>query len=196
MDGSVAALPPVELEGTNKPRILTLVRVVAPVDVERGSLEASCLRGRRRDLRPQGLIVERIGLTSESVTVTLHGQTGLYACDNSEGPREGNRRWCGSSFGQLYGGRLRDPRLDIGCMTKRGRQMGFIWIEPDEATRYVAVEQPAYSEVYAVAGGLPVRISTISGVDVMTSSAVFHVSEHDANGRVIQRYRLEAHVAG
>ncbi len=62
--------------------------------------------------------------------------------------------------------------------------------------RYVAVEQPEYTEVYEAAGGLPVRIFTVSGVDVETSSATFSVSEHDAEGHRLRDYELQAFVAG
>ncbi len=40
------------------------------------------------------------------------------------------------------------------------------------------------------------RISTVSGVDIETSSATFSISEHDAEGRRIREYELEAFVAG
>jgi hypothetical protein len=194
MDGSPAHPPPVELEETDEPTILTRERVIEIADVPRESLGASCIRERRQDLRPQAVLVERVGVRGESVT--LRAGSRLASCDNSQGPREESRRWCGGSFGQLYRGRLRDPRLDIGCRTRRGEPMGFVWVEPREVTRYVAVEQPGYTEVYAVAGGLPVRVSTTSDVDIDRSSAVFQVSEHDTGGGLVRRYRLEAHVAG
>ncbi len=74
--------------------------------------------------------------------------------------------------------------------------MGFVWVEPSPGTRFVAVAQPEYTEVYDVAGELPVRVATTSGVDAETSSAVFDISEHDASGRLLRTYELRAQVAG
>jgi hypothetical protein len=96
----------------------------------------------------------------------------------------------------LIRGRLRDPRLDILCRTRSGAPVGLVWAQPSTSARYVAVEQPGYSEVYETAGGLPVRISTTSGVQTDDSLATFELSEHDANGDLVRRYRLTARVAG
>jgi hypothetical protein len=121
----------------------------------------------------------------------------LLGCDNSAGPREGDRRWCGAVSGRLYGGRLRDPRLSIAsCSTADGESIGFAWVQPDPNTRYVAVEQAGYAEVYETAENLAVRIATTSGVVFEESGARFQVSEHDAEGRLIREYELEARVAG
>lgn len=195
MDGLDASPPPVELEGVSNPAVLTKLRVVAVAAVEPGSLAADCLRGRARAAHPTGRVVERIGVASE--TVTLRDPSGLHGCDDSPGRREGDRRWCGSSFGRLYGGHLRDPRLDIaGCTTADGVAMGFAWVEPTRGARYVVVEQPGYAEVYEIAAELPVRVATTAGVQVEGSRASFDISEHDARGRLLRRYRLEAVPAG
>jgi len=191
MDGSGASAPPVEIEGVSTPAVLTKVRVVAVAAIEPGSLAAKCLRGRARDAHPTGRVVERIGVAS--ATVTLRDMSGLHGCDDSPGRREEDRRWCGSSFGRLYGGHLRDPRLDIaGCSTADGRPMGFAWVEVTRGARYLVVEQPGYAEVYEAAAGLPVRISTTTGVRVEGSRASFDISEHDAHGRLLRRYQLTA----
>ena len=195
IDGSEAATPGIELEGISSPAVLTKVRVVRVTNVRAGSLAAECLRGPARDAHPSGPIVERIGVTSE--TVTLRDASGLHGCDNSPGPREENRRWCGSSSGRLYSGHLWDPRLDIaGCSTANGAPMGFAWVEASRGTRYVVVEQPGYAEVYEVAAGLPLRIATTSGVRIEGSRATFDISEHDQRGRLLRHYRLEAVPAG
>jgi hypothetical protein len=194
VDGSDARAPAVELEGVSEPAVLTKVRVARVGDVRAGSRAAECLRGPARDARPTGRVVERIGVTSE--TVTLRDASGLKGCDDSPGRREENRRWCGSSFGRLYQGHLRDPRLDIaGCRTADGAPLGLAWVEPSQGTRYVAVEQEGYVEVYEVAGGLPVRVAT-SKVHVQGSRATFDVSEHDAGGGLLRTYRLDAVPAG
>lgn len=194
MDGSPVSAPPVELEDVAGDAVLTKAVVVDVDAIERGSRTDECVRRPTSDVRGARLIVERVGVSGESVT--LRDASGLHACDDSPGPREGNRRWCGSAFGHLYGGHLRDPRLDIGCRTADGSPMGFAWVEPGPDARYVAVEQPGYVEVYELAGNLPVRIATTSDVRVEDSSARFRLSEHDAAGRLLRRYVLEARVAG
>ena len=196
MDGSPARHVPVELEGVDQPAVLTMVRTVDTVGVETESVSADCRRDRFAGTRATGVAVERLGVGSESVTLRDGMRRGLYGCDNTAGAREENRRWCGGSYGELFDGRLRDPRLDLGCVTSDGKPVGFAWVEPSPGTRYVAVQQPGFTEVYEVADGLPVRVATTSGVRVEGSSAVFDLSEHDADGRLLRRYRLEAHVAG
>ena len=74
--------------------------------------------------------------------------------------------------------------------------MGFAWVQPSPTTRYLIVEQLGYDEVYQVVGDLPVRVATASGVQIDGSRATFDLSEHDAGGRLLRKYRLEAAVAG
>jgi hypothetical protein len=194
-DGSDAIAPSVALEGVSEPAVLTKARVLRAADVGAASLAAACLGEPRRSARPGGgLVVERVGVASE--TVTFREESGLRGCDDSPGPREADRRWCGSPFGRLYRDRLRDPRLGIGCRTAGGEPMGFAWIEPDARTRFVSVRQSGFVEVYRTAGGLPVRVSSASGVSVERSSATFDVSEHDERGGLLRAYRLDATVAG
>lgn len=195
MDGMSAPELSVRLEGIDDPAVLTRVRIVDVRDIEPGSLAADCLRGRAQDARPTSRLVERVGANGASVT--LRDLSGLHGCDDSPGRREEDRRWCGSSFGRLYSGHLRDPRLDIaGCSTADGLAMGFAWVEAIRGARYIVVKQPGYAEVYEVAAGLPVRISTTTGVEIEGSRATFDVSEHDAEGGLLRKYRLEAAVAG
>jgi hypothetical protein len=195
MDGSGASPPGIALEGVDSPAVLTRARAIRLTSVIPGSLAAECLRGPARDARPTGPIVERVGVLGE--TVTLEDASGLYGCDNSAGQREGHRRWCGSSFGRLYAGHLRDPRLDIaGCRTADGKPIGFAWVEPSRDARYVVVHETGFVEVYETAGALPVRISTLRGVEVEGSQARFRLSEHDAAGHVLREYELQAIPAG
>lgn len=176
---------------------MTAVRVVQSSQAEQAERSASCLkRGRGDPPVPTGASVERIGVHSETVTFLDESGRAIFGCDNSEGPREENRRWCGGAYGQLFDGRLRDPRLGIGCLTEDDEKVGFVWVQPGPNIRYVSVEQPGYVEVYEVAGRLPVRIATRSGVRVEGSRATFDVFEHDSDGRLARRYRLEAVVAG
>lgn len=194
MDGSATSEPAVELESVSRPAVLTKVLAMSADEVRVGSLSAACVRGSAAH-RPLGQIVKRVGVESSSVTFAT--ESAVHGCDDTPGPREGGRRWCGRSFGNLTRGRLEDPRLDIaGCRSASGRQMGFAWIEPGHGTRYVAVEQADYVEAYEPAGGLPVRIATTTGVEVDGSRAIFRLSEHDGDGLLLRRYVLELVPAG
>ncbi len=196
MDGSPAPDVPVELEGVDEPTVLTLVRVVRAAQRKPETASALCLRGRNWGIRAAGSSVERVGVYSESVTFRQESRRGVFGCDNSPGPREEHRRWCGGAYGMLYSGHLRDPRLGLGCSTSDGERMGFVWIEPVPKARYVTVQQPGFAEVYEVAGELPVRIATTSGLNVDPLGATFHLWEHDAAGRLLRRHRLDAVPAG
>ena len=196
MDGSAAPDVPVELAGVDQPTVLTLVRVVHGGKRKPETASALCLRGRNWGIRAAGSSVERVGVYSESVTFRQESRRGVFGCDNSAGLREENRRWCSGAYGKLYSGHLRDPRLGLGCSTNDGERMGFVWIEPSSETRYVSVAQPGFAEVYEVAGKLPVRIATTSGLNADPLGATFHLWEHDATGRLLRRYRLDAVPAG
>ena len=197
MDGSPVEEMPVELEGVDGSVVLTKVRrVVHAANATWAGRSASCLQARDRSVQPDNSSIERVGVSTESVTFREASGRGVFACDDSLGPREANRRWCGSAYGRLHDGRLRDPRLDIGCATQDGKPIGFVWVEPAAKARYLAVEQPKYVEVYEVVDDVPVRVATMAGVDIEKSRASFNLSEHSADGRLIGKYRLEAAVAG
>ena len=196
MDDSLAAGLLVDVEGVGSQTVLTSIMVMNAAEVDHASMAGACLR-QDWDPRPSGPIVVRVGVSGESVTFRDRSRRGLYGCDNSEGPREEDRSWCGRVFGQLYAGELRDPRLDVGaCTTRAGGALGFAWIEPRTGVKYVVIEQHGYAEVYEVAGGLPVRVATTSGVETEVSRAAFDVSEHTSDGTSIRKYRLAASVAG
>lgn len=192
MDGSRVTRPPVELERVGDRAVLADVRVVRVIADDR--IAASCVRSRAQNAGRTDRAVVRIGVASESVA--FRDAAGLWACDNSTGVRETGRRWCDGAFAQLRDGRLRDPRLSIGCTTRDGDPIGFAWVEPAARSRYVAVEQEGFVEVHEVAGALPVRVATTRDVDLERARATFDVSEHDRAGRLVRRYRLEAVVAG
>ena len=187
---------PVKLEGVEGPVVLTSA-ATTPIDViEPDSAADMCMQAQLVKVDAVGSAVVRVGVVSESVTFEDASLGGLFACSNTAGPREESRRWCSGAYGRLYSGKLRDPRLSIGCETTDGAHVGFVWVQPADDVRYVAVEQPAYTEAYEAAGDLPIRIATASGVDVETSSATFQVSEHDAEGQRLRDYELKAFVAG
>ena len=196
MDSSAAQSPPVQLHGMPGHVVLTKVHLLRGEPTHPGTPLAACLRWPAVGTHPLDSIVERVGVSGESLT--FRDSTGLFSCDNSPGPREGDRRWCGGSYGELHRGHLRDPRLDVaGCTTEDGAPTAFVWIEPrDPKAHYVVVAQPDYSEAYATAAKLPVRISTTGGIDADPLSATFDISEYDASGERLRRYRLEAFPAG
>ena len=142
-------------------------------------------------------MVVRIGVNGESVTFRASSGQSLIACDGAATASEGRHVWCGLAVGRLEHRRLRDPRLDLaGCRYAAADPVAFAWVEPGRATRYVAVSQPGFSEVYRVAAGLPVRITTTSGVDQERSRTSFRITEHDGEGRLLRAYTLDARVAG
>jgi hypothetical protein len=194
-DGSDVAAPPVELEGVSTP-VLTSVRLISR-EVAPGSSIYSCLQA-RRPARAVSPLVARVGVTTRTVTYRAASGRWLQGCDSSvdhDGQEED--AWCGGAAGRLYDGHLRDPRLNIAaCTTPEGDPVGFAWVEPSDDSTYLVLEQPGYAEVFEVAGGLPIRIATTAGVRVEGSSATFELSEHDADGRLVRRYTLEAAVAG
>jgi hypothetical protein len=194
LDGSEATAPPVELEEIDEPAVLTKARVVDAA-IRRGAMSTSCLE-RDWGLRSAGTSVERVGVSGASVTFPEASGRSVFGCDASTDPRESGARWCGGAYGQLFDGRLRDPRLGLGCTTEDGEDMAFLWVEPGERSRYLAVPQPGYVEVYEVAAGLPVRIATTSGLESDPLGATVEISEHDSAGRLLARRRIEAVPAG
>jgi len=129
--------------------------------------------------------LRRIGVAGASVTFRRGAE--VYGCDATS-----PRSWCGREEGRFRDGRLLDPRLDILC---KHETIGFAWIQPVPGARWIAIREPSYTELYPVAGGLPVRVTT-SRVHVKTSSATFGISQYSAGGRELDRRTLEAFVAG
>ena len=196
LDGSPARPAPFELEDLRAPTILTSVRVVDVADVEPGSRLAACLGGRWAN-RPEGVLVERVGVTGGSATVRSRSGIGLIGCDRSRTTSPPRSPWCGVAFGKLVRGRLRDPRLQLGsCETSDGEPVAFAWVQPGAGTRFVVVRQGGYAEVYRVADGVPVRVSTTTGIDLERSSTTLELSEHATDGRRLREYRVEARVSG
>jgi hypothetical protein len=192
-DGRTASEPRAPLEGLDAPAVAAAVVLVEAEDAAPGSAAASCLETRPEDVVPGTVLVHRIGAIGESVTFRADGGRALVACDGVLGA--GGARWCGSAHGRLHGGRLRDPRLGLGCAGPDGEPLGFVWIEPLPAAAYVVVEHGRYAEAHPVAGGVAVRVAT-GDVQLEESRAAAAVAEHDREGRLLRRYRLEASVAG
>lgn len=196
VDGSPAPNPALELEDVARPAYLTTVRVVGTRTVDLTGAVDSCTV-EEWAVRTAGPSVHRIGTLGESVTFLSASGHGAHSCDGTGPSRGGSRRWCGHAVGRLAHGSLPDPRLELGgCSTDDGRQVAFAWIEPEARSRYVVVHERGFAEVYETAAGLPVRVSTTAGVDIDRSRAVFAVSEHSADGRVLRAYELTAYVSG
>jgi hypothetical protein len=189
IDGTPTQPPAVALE-TSGPQIATEVRIVDSTAARRSRI-ARCLAGGSERPAP-GTIVERTGVNGSTVTFRTASGHDVVACDGTL-----RRFWCGRALGHLHDGHLFDPRLDLaGCATAAGDPLAFAWIEPGSPTRFVAVQQSGYAEVYETARRLPVRVTTTRDIDSETSSVRFEVTEHDAAGRRLRSYTLDARVAG
>jgi hypothetical protein len=137
-------------------------------------------------------VVEREGLLGASVTISQPGSPWLYACDFT--PHR--RRLCGASVGEWRAGHLNDPRLDVVCHDRKGRPLGAAWVVPLPHGRSISVRERRITEIYPVAGALPVRIWTRDGVRYERSSADFDVTQRGPDGRTLTHERLHAAVAG
>jgi len=197
IDGTPARRPSAAaLEDIANDQIATTIKVVDTRRVAPATRAAQCLR-RARDHAAVGPVVVRVGVNGESITFRDSSGRSLIACDRAAASGEGRVVWCGIAIGRLEDGRLQDPRLDLaGCRTAAADPVAFAWVEPGRATRYVMVRQPGFTEVYRVASGLPVRISTTSGIDREMSRASFQITEHDGDGRLLRAYTLDASVSG
>jgi hypothetical protein len=196
VDGSTVRESPVRLESVGKPVVWTTVAVRDLPWLRRGSLAEQCVRGPFRYREVAGPVVTRIGVNTVSVTAADGSGSGLVGCIDSPGARDESRRWCGTVYGRWTDGRLADPRLDLICVTRDGEPIASAWVNAGADARYVVVAQDGYAESYEVAAGLPVRIVSTRNVDRSRARATFEVTEHDADGRLLRRYRLETLVAG
>jgi hypothetical protein len=143
------------------------------------------------------VVVERIGVFSESLSFTNERGTTLYSCDGGDDPsRERPPPWCGRSVGRLLHGRLIDPRLDILCRERNGRPLAYLWIDPVRQAHWIGVDQGAYSELYEVLAGLPVRVGTNRGIQLGRARARLDVTQYDAHGKPLLQGIVEAAVAG
>jgi hypothetical protein len=159
----------------------------------------ACARVFARAVPPGLRVVERTGVLGRTVTFAPPGGRWVYACDETgvvSFDPDLDDPWCGRAAGRLVGGRLRDPRLDIGCQSRSGAAVAFAWLNPARGAVWIAVDQGGYDEVYRVAGGLPVRVATTRNVDLSRAHATLDVSQYTARGRLVGKSRVEAFVAG
>lgn len=193
VDGRLAPVLPVTLDGVAGPIVGTSTRVIDGHRLARDRAVAPCdgSIGTRHRRSPALL---RVGTTGQSLTLRVSDGRALLACDGVRGGT-GSSRWCGRAYGRLRRGRLPDPRLDLTCTGGADTPIAFAWIEPMRRARYVTVAQHGYTEAYEILAGLPVRV-TSQDVDLARSGATFRVSEHDGRGRLLRRYSVQTTVAG
>lgn len=172
--------------------------IVTTTHVRRAQELAATLhrcRGRGpRDWADATVVVERRSGARRSLTYRTRDGRSLASCDSLGVAIEG-RRWCGAATGTLYGGRLRDPRLVL-CVPRSSRPVAFIWVTPARRARWIGVVAGGRTELYRVAGRLPVRVSTDRNVHIRGSTATFSVCQYAASGEVISRRTIVARVAG
>jgi hypothetical protein len=140
------------------------------------------------------VVVDRRYGLRRSLTYRTQDGRSLASCD-SIGVRIEGRPWCGAATGTLYGGQLRDPRLVL-CQPGAGRPVGFIWVTPARRARWIGVVAHGRTELYRVAAGLPVRVSTDRNVRISGSQATFVVRDYAAGGGLLRRRTIVARVAG
>jgi hypothetical protein len=80
------------------------------------------------------------------------------------------------------------------CRGDGGEPLGFAWVQPSAGAAYVVVVDGGYAEAYPVAGTLPVRVTT-SDVDTASSSAIVQLSNHTADGTLLNESTVQAHVS-
>jgi hypothetical protein len=137
-------------------------------------------------------VVERDGLLGASLTISDPRSPWLYGCDF---PPRGSRL-CGAAVGEWRARRLNDPRLNVLCTDRAKHPLGAAWVVPLPHARSIAVREDRITEVYPVAGDLPVRIWTRDGVRYERSSAVFDLTQRGPDGRTLAHERLHVAVAG
>jgi hypothetical protein len=172
--------------------VVTAARVLELADVD------DCLfPGDRDTVASDTQVVERVGVEGRSLTFRNRNGDGVYACDGgSDAAGERPPPWCAAAFGELVHGRVLDPRLDVLCRDRARRPLAYAFVDPAPGVRWIGVQQDGYVELYEVLAGLPVRISSVRGVDTPAARATFEVTQYDAVGRELVSGPLEAAVAG
>jgi hypothetical protein len=192
VDGTPARPSPVTLEDVDGATVVSRVRVLRRRSPGPGSQIERCLSP---SADPGHVVVHRVGVSGASVTFSNSVHRELRGCDATRVRQANGTIWCGHAFARLRAGRLRDPRLSLTCRDAHGDPLGFVWIQPGAGAAYVVVARRGYHEVYPVAAGLPVRITT-HDVDPDDASATLVAAEHAGDGRRLRSYELEARVSG
>jgi hypothetical protein len=187
IDGSTPPAVPTALKGRHGPLAATRVRLVRVA--QRRAQVAACVPG---DRVPGGRqVVERIDVSGRTLTF-LGLSSAVDGCDRT--PRAVSRPWCGRAAWPLRHRRVSDARLSI-CTDSRGRPVAaFAWIDPLRRAAWIVVHQPGFGEVYPVAGRLPVRVSTVAGIEY--GRAIFRYTEYDVRGVMLARRTITPAIAG
>jgi len=188
IDGSVPPAVPQVLRVQSNAFVMTKVRVVKAREIPR--LMRACVF---RERLPHGdLVVERIGVNGRDITFPELNST-IFGCDRNPRASRPGELWCGKAGWSWHGGPVRDPRIDL-CTDRHGQVIvAFGWIDALPHAKWIVIYQPGFREVYPVAGGMPVRVSTVSGI---ASSTTFHTAQYDARGVLLARRVVRASVGG
>jgi hypothetical protein len=190
LDGSAPQTPPRALRQV-KGAVLTTGHFLPASD----ALATACVDRLHANGTLPGPFVERIGVDGRSVTFPDGAR--LFACDAAAGAREGPAESCGGASGRRRGGVLVDPRLDAAnCTDEDGDTVAFAWVEPAPDAEYVGIDRDGWIEVYAVRGGVPIRIATTDGIGDNDQSLGTTVIQYGPDGRRLQTEELSAQVAG
>jgi hypothetical protein len=136
-------------------------------------------------------VVERVGVNGRGITL-LASREEIAGCDRNPRARAVYRPRCSIAGWPFRDGRVSDGRLEICVGRDQRAVIAFVWINALSHARWIVVDQPGFREVYPVAAGLPVRVSTVSEIG---SPTVFHTAQYDARGVLLARRRVTASIA-
>jgi hypothetical protein len=198
-DGSTGERIPSPLSSLGDSALLTTERTLPLRSLDaRG--RACVTLAAERQLAPAQPFVERVDHYGSSVTFRPRGGPYVIGCTSAADSSGAKRIWCGHIVGEIRGGHLLDPRLDIACRTATGAAIGSAWIEPVADARWIVVRARELIQIYPVSVGtetasLPIRVTTLAA-DIPTATAVFRVEQYDAEGTRVSEATLRTAVAG
>ena len=193
-DGSPGAATPTVLKKLGASAILTAVRTVSMRSLDaRGRACVALAAGRA--LTPDETVVERVDHFGASVTFRPRNGPFVFGCTGATRSPGVLGEWCGHVVGEIRGGHLVDPRLDIACRTPAGVAIGSAWIEPVPHARWIVVRDHALAQIYRRTASLPIRVTT-QVVDVPTATGVFRIEQYDAEGTRVSEATVRTAVAG
>jgi hypothetical protein len=187
IDGSISPPVPAALHPERRALVRTRVRLVRVKRLR--ALVGACVPG---DSIPGAReAVERVGVNGHTITF-LGLSAALDGCDRN--PRAVPLPWCGRAAWPLQRRRVSDPRLSI-CNDARGRPfVAFAWINPLSRAAWIVVDQPHFGEVYPVARGLPVRVTTVAGIG--RGRARLRYAQYDGKGVLLAKRTIAPAIAG
>ena len=193
-DGSPGAVTPTVLKKLGASAILTTVRTVSRRSLDAHGRACVALTA-GRTLTPDEPLVERVDHFGVSATFRPRNGPFVFGCTAATHSPGILGEWCGHVVGEIRGGHLVDPRLDIACRTPAGGAIGSAWIEPVPRARWIVVRDHALAQIYRTAASLPIRVTT-QVVDIPTATAVFRIEQYDAEGTRVSEATVRTAVAG